>query len=62
MERNYFQFDQQYYKQTEGLARGVPTSAVLAEIHIQYVEHKQLYPVLLKHQILDISDMSKAFL
>jgi hypothetical protein len=32
-ERNYFQFDQQYYKQTEGLAMGAPTSAILAELY-----------------------------
>jgi hypothetical protein len=32
-EQNYFQFDQQYYKQPEGLAMGAPTSAVLAETY-----------------------------
>jgi hypothetical protein len=30
-EQKYFQFDQKYYKQTEGLAMGSPTSAILAE-------------------------------
>jgi hypothetical protein len=52
MEQNYFQFNQQYYKQTEGLAMGAPTPAILAEIYIQYMEHKQLYPILKKHQMV----------
>jgi hypothetical protein len=30
MEQDYFQFDQKYYKHTEGLATGAPTSAILA--------------------------------
>jgi hypothetical protein len=34
MEQNYFQFNQQYYKQTEGLAMGVPTSTILAKVYI----------------------------
>jgi hypothetical protein len=51
MEQNYFQFNQQYYKQTEGLAMGAPTSAILAEVYIQYIEHKKLYHILKKHQI-----------
>jgi hypothetical protein len=33
MRQNYFQFDQQYYEQTEGLAMGAPISAVPAEIY-----------------------------
>jgi hypothetical protein len=32
MEQNYFQFNQQYYKQTNGVPMGAPTSAILAEI------------------------------
>jgi hypothetical protein len=31
MEQNCFQFDQQYYKQIEGLALGTPTSVILAD-------------------------------
>jgi hypothetical protein len=45
MEHNYFQLDQKYYKQTEGLARIAPTSGILAEIFIQHAEHKHLYPI-----------------
>jgi hypothetical protein len=32
-EQNHFQFDQQYCKQTEGLAMGAPTSSILAETY-----------------------------
>jgi hypothetical protein len=31
---------------------GAPTSAILAEIYIQYLEHKQLYPILIKQKII----------
>jgi hypothetical protein len=34
MEQNYFQFNQQYCKQIDGLAMGAPTSATLAKTHM----------------------------
>jgi hypothetical protein len=52
MKQNYFQFDQQYYEQIEGLAMGAPISAILAEVFIQYMEHKYIYPVLRTRKIL----------
>jgi hypothetical protein len=51
MEKNYFQFDQKYYKQTDGLAMGTPTSAILAETFIQHMEHKYIYPILNTQQV-----------
>jgi hypothetical protein len=36
MEQNYFQFNEQYYKQTGALAMGAPTSNILAEVYIQH--------------------------
>jgi hypothetical protein len=51
MEQNYFKFEQ-YYKQMEGLAMDAPTSAILAKTYIQHVEHKQIYPSLIKYQII----------
>lgn len=30
---------------------GDPTSAILAEVYIKFVEQKQLYPILSKYQI-----------
>jgi hypothetical protein len=29
-----------------------PTSSLLAETYIQHMEHKQIYPILIKHQII----------
>jgi hypothetical protein len=54
IEQNCFQVNEQYYAQTEGLAMGAPTSAILAEVlvYIQHMEHKQLYPILTRHQIM----------
>lgn len=52
MEENYFKVDQEYYKQTDGLAKGAPSSSILAETYIQHLEHKQIYPILRKQQIM----------
>jgi hypothetical protein len=30
---------------------GAPTSTIISEAYIQNLEHKQMYPVLVKHQI-----------
>jgi hypothetical protein len=51
LEHNYFQINE-YYKQTDGLAMGAPTSAVIAET---YMEHTQIYPILTKQQIVAYS-------
>jgi hypothetical protein len=42
IEQNYFQFDRKYYKQTDGLAMGTPTSSVLAETYLQHMEHTNI--------------------
>jgi hypothetical protein len=52
MEQIYFPFEEKYYKQTDCLAMGAPTSAILAEEDIQNIEHKRTYPILIKHQII----------
>jgi hypothetical protein len=52
IEQNYFQIDQQYYKQTDGLAMGAPTSAILAETYLQHMEHEQIYPILIRQEII----------
>jgi hypothetical protein len=39
LEQNYLQFSNHFYEQDEGLAMGAPTSAVLAETFILYLEH-----------------------
>jgi hypothetical protein len=53
LKQNYFQFKNQFYKQNDGLAMGAPTSAILAETFVQYLEHTVIYQILKKHQIID---------
>jgi hypothetical protein len=38
MKQHYFQFDQQYYEQTEALAMGAPMSAILVKVFMQYMK------------------------
>jgi hypothetical protein len=42
MDQNYFQFDLEYYKQSNGLAMGAPTSATLAETYPKYGTHTNI--------------------
>jgi hypothetical protein len=51
-EQNQLQFDHLYYKQTDGLAMGTPISAVLTKTYLEHMEHNQIYPVLIKCQII----------
>jgi len=37
--QNYFQFLNHNYVQTEGLAMGAPTSAILSEIYMQFLDN-----------------------
>jgi hypothetical protein len=53
LEHNYMQFNDQFYNQNEGLAMGAPSSAILAETFIQYLEHTKIIKILDKYQILD---------
>jgi hypothetical protein len=53
LEQNYLQFDNQFFKQNEGLTMGAPASAILAETFIQHLEHTIIYKILNKHQIVD---------
>jgi hypothetical protein len=52
LSQNYFRFNKQYYKQAEGLAMGVPSSALLAKIILEYLEHNNIHNILIKHKIL----------
>jgi glycerol-3-phosphate cytidylyltransferase-like family protein len=51
--QNYLQFNNQYYKQDSGLAMGAPTSAFLAEIFFQHLEHTKIINILNKYHIID---------
>jgi hypothetical protein len=48
IEQNSFQFDQEYYKQTDGLTMSAPSSSILAETYTQHMEHTQIYSILIE--------------
>jgi hypothetical protein len=52
LQQNYFQFDNQYYKQNIGLAMGAPKSAIIAETYLHSIEHNQIYNLLIKYKIM----------
>jgi hypothetical protein len=52
LSQKFFEFNNDYYKQEAGLAMGAPSSAVLSEIYLQYLEHNDIYKTLIKHKIL----------
>jgi hypothetical protein len=52
LEQNYLEYNNQFSKSNEGLPMGAPTSAILAETFIQYLEHTTIWKVL-QHRILD---------
>jgi hypothetical protein len=49
--QNYFQFRNENYVQTEGLTMGAPTSAILSEIYMQFLENNVIYNILKTHNI-----------
>jgi hypothetical protein len=52
-DQNYFQFMNENYRQTEGLTMGTPTSAILSEIYMQFLENNTIYNILKTHNIKD---------
>jgi hypothetical protein len=52
LNQNYFYHDNKYYEQTNGLAMGAPTSALLADFFLQYIEHNFIIPIINKYKIL----------
>jgi hypothetical protein len=63
MEQNYFQSEEKFCNQTDGLAMGASISAKISEAYIQNLDRKQIYPILVKHQITEyfqyVDDISK---
>ena len=51
-DQNYFQFMNENFIQTEGLAMGAPTSAILSEIYLQFLENNVIYNILKTHKII----------
>jgi hypothetical protein len=52
LEQNYFTFNNTCYSQTSGLAMGAPSSAILSEIYLQYLEHTTIIDILTQSNIL----------
>jgi hypothetical protein len=52
LEQNYIQHNGQWYKQDNG-PMGAPTSAILTETFMQYIQHKIIVDILMKYQIID---------
>jgi hypothetical protein len=53
--QNYIQFNNHFHKQHDGLTVGAPTSAILVEIFMQFLEHTVIYKIIKKRQIMDYS-------
>jgi hypothetical protein len=53
--QNYIHFNRKQHKQINGLAMGVHTSPLLAEMFIQYLEHNQMLNILKNTVSLDTS-------
>jgi len=49
--QNYFQFQDTIYIQNEGLAVGAPTSFILSEVYLQYMQNTTIHELLKKHRI-----------
>jgi hypothetical protein len=52
MKQNYFQFNDNVYTQTKGLAMGAPTSSVLSEIYLQFIEYTTIFNILTQQKII----------
>jgi hypothetical protein len=52
LEQNYFQFNNRFYIPTNDLAMGARTSALLAEIFLQYMDYNKIYTVLHTNNII----------
>jgi hypothetical protein len=46
LDQNYFIHNNQIFQQNEGLPMGAPTSAILSEIYLKYVEHNNILNIL----------------
>jgi hypothetical protein len=51
LDQNYFVHKNQMFQQHEGLPMGAPTSAILSEIFLRYLEHNNNLSILSKHHV-----------
>jgi hypothetical protein len=50
-DQNYFQFLDMTYIKSEGLTMGAPTSSILPELYLQYLENSKIFNLLLDYNI-----------
>jgi hypothetical protein len=50
--QNYFEMNSKFYIQSEGLAMGAPSSAILSGTYLQYIEHIHIIDLLNRHKII----------
>jgi hypothetical protein len=53
LKQNCIQHNNLQHKQEKGLSMGAPTSALFAEIFMQFIEHNHIINTLTKHNVLD---------
>jgi hypothetical protein len=51
LDQNYFKFNNQIFQQIEGLRMGAPTTSILSEVFLQYIEHINTVNILSKFHI-----------
>ena len=65
VQQNHFTFRKTHYMQTEGLALGLTTLAILSQVYIQHLEQKQIINLLTKPKMLgyfrDVEDIITVF-
>ena len=52
LQQNYFKFEDSFYIQNTGPAMGAPTSSILSEMYLQFLENTVLSNILIRHDIL----------
>jgi hypothetical protein len=52
LSQNYFQHEDCIFLQKEGLAMGAPTSSILSEIFLQFLEHNKICKILVENKIV----------
>jgi hypothetical protein len=50
--QNYLQFNNIQYSQNKGLTVGAPSSSILSEVYLQFLENTHIYNILIQHQII----------
>jgi hypothetical protein len=52
IDQNYSQFLDTTYIRSEDLAMGAPTSSILSEVYLQYLENSKIFNLLLNHNVI----------